>query len=55
MDLSDKAYSTLAVLRNATWLDGTDEDIEAAAKELIKYFAWERGDYREIEALEAAL
>lgn len=36
MDLSDKAYNTLLVLRNATWLN-SDKEIEMACREVA---AW---------------
>ena len=35
-DLSDQAYSTLNVLRTATWLNG-DDDIKAACREVAVY------------------
>lgn len=37
MDISDKAFNTLNILRNATWLDG-DAEIIAACRELVEYF-----------------
>ena len=35
-NLSDKAYSTLQVLRNATWLNNDDE-IKNACREVYRY------------------
>jgi hypothetical protein len=37
MDVSDKAYNTYWLLKNATWLN-SDLDIEAACKELVEYY-----------------
>jgi hypothetical protein len=38
MDTSDKAFSTLTLLRTATWLDN-DKDILTTCKELVDYFS----------------
>jgi hypothetical protein len=39
MDVSDEAFNTYLSLKNATWLDNSDEDILAACKELAEYLA----------------
>jgi hypothetical protein len=39
MDISDKAFNTYLSLKNATWLNNSDEDILAACKELAEYLA----------------
>ena len=49
MELSDKAFNTLNLLRYASFLDWEemykvkDSEIEAVCKEIIKYLKWQKG------------
>jgi hypothetical protein len=38
MDVSDKAFNTYWLLKNASFLNGSDADIEMVCKELAEWF-----------------